>query len=341
MNSSQNEPRRKRGRDFSIEKLEERQLLSAGQGSTFAIMPGAVATAGKVSTVQFKIDPSQFTGGRGGRILLGIDVAATSGSTVAPEVVAVKDARGRNAGPIIRSVYTPQIIKAQKLKNPMTSAVLVRLQVPKAGHGPATYTVQIAGASRTTGNYLVGFYLPGDVAGTGKVMQTDLQTISSDLGATPTSSKYSFDADVNRDGRISATDLAFAAMNMGAKTTISPIISVNLDPTTDGPLKNRVTSSNPVRFTGVVTPNATVAFTEASGKSTGAVATADGSGDYSINVPLGDGSNTFKVTTTDAFGQVISGQIAPVTYTTNPPQAVTSPSQLAELMQSSSTSTTT
>ena len=160
------------------------------------------------------------------------------------------------------------------------------------------------GGAKTTGAYLLGFYLPGDVAGTGTVTTADLQTIKSDLGATPSSSNYSFDADVNRDGKISPADLAFASMNLGAKTTISPIITVNLDPATDGPLNDRITNHNPVHFTGTATPNATVTFTEINSNSPGATTTADGSGNYSIMVPLGNGSNTFQVTTTDAFGQI-------------------------------------
>ncbi len=43
------------------EALEERMVLSAGEGSTFAIMPGTVATAGQVSTLNFKVDPNLFT----------------------------------------------------------------------------------------------------------------------------------------------------------------------------------------------------------------------------------------------------------------------------------------
>ena len=203
MRSLQKVPRKQRGQNLSLEPLEDRQLLSAGQGSTFAIMPGTVSSAGQVSSVQFKVDPSQFTAPRGGKILLGIDVAAASGSTIAPEVVSVKNAQGRMVGGLIHSYYTAQVIKAQKLKSPVSSAIMVRIPVPKAGQGPATYTVQVKGGANTTGTYLVGFYLPGDVAGTGQVNATDIQTIKSDLGATPTSSKYSFDADVNRDGKIS------------------------------------------------------------------------------------------------------------------------------------------
>ena len=43
------------------ELLEDRMVLSAGEGSTFAIMPGSVTTAGQVSTINFKIDPTLFT----------------------------------------------------------------------------------------------------------------------------------------------------------------------------------------------------------------------------------------------------------------------------------------
>jgi hypothetical protein len=329
MNPSHKQPRTKRGRNVSLESLEERQLLSSGQGSTFAIMPGTIAKAGQVSTVQFKLDPSQFTAGRGGKILLGLDVAADPGSTLKPQILSIKTAEGHMAGGLIHSVYTPAIIKSKQLGNPLSSAVMVRLPVPKAGQAPVTYTVQVQGDYGTTGNYLVGFYLPGDVSGDGVVNQTDLQTIASKIGATPSSSNYTFDGDVNRDGKISRADLAFAAMNLGVKTTVSPVISVNLDPATDGPMHSRITNFRNVHFTGTATPGATVAFTEVNKNSPGATTTADASGSYSIMVPLGDGSNTFNVTTTDTFGQSISGQIAPVTYSLHPPVVINTPAQLA------------
>ena len=233
-------------------------------------MPGTISSAGQTTSIQFKIDPSQFTATKRGTILLGLDVAAASGSTVVPEIVSVKNASGRSAGPLIHAVYTAQIIKAQKLKDPISSAVMIKMPIPKTGAGAATYTVQIKGGANTTVRYLLGFYLPGDVAGTGQVTTADLQTIKQDLGATPSSSKYSFDADVNRDGVVSPADLAFADMNLGAKTTISPIVTVNLDPATDWPLNDRITNINPVHFTGTVTPNATVTFTEINGNSPGA-----------------------------------------------------------------------
>ncbi len=339
MNPSREQPRKRRGKGFSLEVREDRQLLSAGMGSTFAIMPGSVDKAGQTSSVQFKLDPSQFTPGRGGKIVLGLDVAADPSTSIKPQIVSIKQADGRIAASLHHSMYTPAIVKSKKLGSAVSSAVLVTLAVPKAGQPPAVYTAEVQGAYGTTGKYLLGFYLPGDTAGTGTVTSTDLQTIVSKFGLQSSSSNYSFDADVNRDGKISLADVKYASMNLGAKTTISPIIDVNLDPATDGPLHSRVTNFRTVHFTGTATPNSTVTFTEINKNSPGATTTTDSSGNYSIMVPLGDGSNTFNVTTHDAFGQTISGQIAPVTYSLNPPKVINTPADLATTTTTTSTST--
>jgi hypothetical protein len=94
-------------------------------------------------------------------------------------------------------------------------------------------------------------------------------------------------------------------------------------------MHTRITNFRTVHFTGAATPGAAITFTEINHNSPGATTTADTSGNYSIMVPLGDGSNTFNVTSTDPFGQTITGQIQPVTYTTTPPQPITNPSQLS------------
>ena len=66
MNPSKQKPHKRRGRNPALELLEDRQLLSAGQGSTFAIMTGAVNTAKQVSSVSFTINPNDFTARRQG-----------------------------------------------------------------------------------------------------------------------------------------------------------------------------------------------------------------------------------------------------------------------------------
>jgi hypothetical protein len=341
MNPSRQGSRPGRGSRLSLEALEGRQLLSAGMGSTFAIMPGIVEKAGETSSIEFRLDPAHFKAGRGGRILLGFDVAADPSTKIKPVIAGVREASGGRPLSLQHSFYTPEVVRAQSLNNPTSSAVTAMVRLPRPGQPPSAYVLQVRGNYETSGKYLVGFYLPGDANGDGMVDSSDLKLIRAKLGATPSSSNYSFDADVNRDGKISRIDLSKASQNLGVKTTISPIIDVNLDPATDGPMRTRMTNFRTVRFTGTATPNATVTFTEVRQNSPGATTTVDATGHYSILVPLGDGSNTFKVTTSDGFGQSISGTIAPVTYTPTPPVVVNTPQEAAAVAARSGGSTTT
>ena len=65
------------------EVLEDRVVLSAGQGSTFAIMPGSVIDAGHRSRPSSsRCHPTMFTTPkRNGDILLGIDIAAATSTS--------------------------------------------------------------------------------------------------------------------------------------------------------------------------------------------------------------------------------------------------------------------
>jgi hypothetical protein len=313
------ELRRTRHRSFfTPEVLEDRMVLSAGEGSTFAIMPGKVTTAGQVSTINFKIDPTMFTAPRkNGKLVIGVDVAAAASSSSAtpasltPEIVSITDSSGH----VIRAQHTkydPKVAKANKLGNAPTSAVTFTVAVPKTGEPAANYSLQVKGLQSTTGQYLVGFYLPGDVAGTGTVTKADLQTIRKAEGMTAQNSSYNFDSDVNRDGIINKKDLMLAKKDLGASTIVSPVVSVNLDPASN-PAATRTVPFSTVHFAGMVTPNSTVTFTDQNGGSP-TTTTADSTGAYSIMVPLVTGSNTFTVSTRDAFGQNISGAITPVVY---------------------------
>ena len=177
------------------------------------------------------VDDVLFTK-KNGDILLGIDIAAAStsstASTLKPEIVSVKNAAGKTIK-VEHATYNPKVAKANKLGDKSTSAVLVSLKVPK-GAATANYTVQVQGLQGTTGSYLVGFYLPGDIAGTGQVTKADIETIKQDKNMTAESSNYNFDADVNRDGVINGNDVKLAKEDLGASTAVSPVVSVNLDP---------------------------------------------------------------------------------------------------------------
>ncbi len=193
------------------------------------------------------------------------------------------------------------------------------MPVPATGQPAADYTVQVKGLGGTTGQYLLGFYLPGDVAGTGNVTKADIQNIKSLVGKNADDTKYNFEDDLNRDGIINGQDVKIGEENLGASTLVSPVVSVNLDPASD-PAANRISPFSTVGFTGQVTPDATITFLDqASGSTTST--TADSSGNYSIIVPVTTGSNTFTVTTMDGFGQSISGAISPVVY--SPPASNT------------------
>jgi hypothetical protein len=309
--------------------LEDRVVLSAGQGSTFAIIPGTVTTAGQVSTVNFKLDPTMFTTPkRNGDIELGIDIAAasptssTTAATLEPQIVSVTDASGHTVR-VQHSKYNAKVAKANKLGDTQTSASLVTLKLPANGQSAAEYSVQVKGLNSTTGMYLLGFYLPGDVAGTGQVTNADLKTIKKDRGLTAESSSYNFDADVNRDGVINGQDLSLAKKAIGESTAVSPVVSVNLNPASN-PAANRTVPFSSVEFDGNTTPGATVTFVDQQGGSSTS-ATADAkTGAYTINVPLVTGSNTFTVTTLDAFGQSITGAITPVVYSPSAANAPTS-----------------
>jgi hypothetical protein len=314
------ELRRTRRRSlFTPEVLEDRMVLSAGEGSTFAIMPGSITTAGQISTIDFKIDPTMFTAPRkNGKLVLGVDVAAATSSTsssttstITPEIVSITDPSG-HAIRAQHTKYDPKVAKANKLGNSPTSAVLFSVTVPKTGQPATDYSVQVKGLNSTTGQYLLGFYLPGDVAGTGTVTKADIQTIKKADGMTAQNSAYNFDEDVNRDGIINGQDVKIAQEDLGASTQISPVVSVNLDPASN-PAADRTVPFSTVHFAGEVTPDATVTFVDQNGGST-TTTTADSTGAYSIMVPLVTGSNTFTVTTQDAFGQTISGSITPVVY---------------------------
>lgn len=335
MKNSSESPRAPRRRHLTPEVLEDRMVLSAGQGSTFAIIPSAVTTAGKVSDVSFTLTSSTFTAAKRmhGRIMLGVDVTAltpagssssnlpTTATAVKPEVMSVREANGRVIH-VQHTTYYPKLARANHLGHTPTSAALFSVRVPKNGQGPATYTVQVRGLDHTTGKYLLGFYLPGDANGNGTVNSTDLTAIKSVRGDAATNNNYSFDADVNRNGIINRQDIRLARMNLGASTTISPVVSVNLDPASD-PNGNRTSPYSVVHFAGKVSPDATVTFVNQNNHNAKTTATANSTGAYTIMVPLASGSNTFTVTTHDSFGQSISGAISPVVY--SPTSAANTP----------------
>lgn len=320
MSHSKNASRRKSVLGPAVEGLETRQVLTGGAGSTFAIVQGTVETSNQKVNVPFSVASTEFTAPKGGKLIIGIDVAPQTKSSVVPKVVGIVDETSKASIPVARTTYSKEVRAANTTLSPQTTAVVATLR--NVGVGVHKYDATVVGDKASTGSFLLGFYLPGDANGDGTVDKADLAKIKSDFGAGPKSANYDFAVDSNRDGKINMADYTIAKKNLGAKTIVSPVVSANLTPATDSGLQDRVTNIKTVLFDGVGTPGASITYVEENGKAATATTTVNAAGNYAIPLTLGDGSNTFQVTSTDGFGQKIQGLIAPVTYSVNAAPAV-------------------
>ncbi len=253
MKSTTSSKRRACDARFSPERLESRELLTGSGGDTFAVIPGTIAKAGGTAEVQFTINPANFTVPKKG-LLLGIDVAADPSSTLKPEVTAVVAPSGAKLA-VSHSVYTKGLPSGSQSAGQMTTAALTTVKLnPKSPTSPVTYTVDVKGLKGTSGQFLLGFYLPGDTSGTGTVTETDVTNVIAALGSIGGQTKYNFNADANRDGKISAVDLKDTMINLGATTNILPTVSANLNTTGFLDSTQQVTTSPTVQYTGATTP---------------------------------------------------------------------------------------
>jgi hypothetical protein len=300
--------------EFGPEVLETRELMTGG-ANTFAIIPGTVDKVNGTSSITFTIDSQHFKLPRRA-VTMGIDVVANSGSTIKPLISSVDDPHGNIVPQTFHSIYDPHLSHLAVASGKGTSAVLSPLKLyPHQPSKPASYVVHTDALGKTSGGYLLGFYLPGDANGDGKVDKTDIQIIKSEMGARAGQANYNFNADANRDGRIGKIDLAFAQENLGVSTNLSAVVQANYDSSHDiGGLSQRVSSIPQAHFTGTASPGATITFSQVQKTVPDTTTTADSAGNYSIVVPLANGVNTFNVTVKDSFGQVITGQLAPVSY---------------------------
>jgi hypothetical protein len=191
-------------------------------------------------------------------------------------------------------------------------AVLVPLS--GATNKPVTYTTHVLGESGTTGAYILGYYLPGDADGDGKVEQADVQAVRKAIGSIVGDSDYVFDADTNRDGRVGLNDLQVAQRNLGLSTTVTPVVTANLDPVSDSGVPDRITVFQDVIIAGNGTPGATITYSEVDKKTPDVSKTIAADGTYTVTLTLAEGKNNFHVTYVDPFGQTISGNIAEIEY---------------------------
>jgi len=314
-------PRKNHQCMFEIQdaQLERRDVPASNLGNTFAIVPGEITKAGDGAVIQVKLTSDLFTLPKG-KATLGVAVAATTASTVQPMISKVVN--GSN-----KSVIQPpdntggKAVKAAVITTKAATPSLLNVQLGR-GQKSSSYTVSVKDKASTTGNFLSGFYLPGDANGDLKVDKTDLAAIKSLMGVKVGDTKYSFNADSNRNGIIDNADMKLSQGNQGVAVKVTPMITARLDPASDTGTADRITDVRSVKFQGVATPGSTVTYTEVDSKTPPVSTQADATGNYTVTASLADGSNLFRVNATDAFGQTISGLLAPVTYQANPPGKV-------------------
>jgi hypothetical protein len=304
---------------FEIQGNElERRAVPANMGNTFAIVSGEVVKAGELSQVKVNFDKNLFTLPKG-KATIGVAVAPVSGGTVSPAISKVVNQANKS----VAQASTPasrKISAAQSTTSTVPKPVIFNVQLGR-GSAASTYTVSVKDQKTGTGNFLSGFYLPGDANGDLKVQKSDVDLIKGAIGAKTGDQKYNFNADSNRDGVIDNTDVKLAQQNMGVAVKVNPVITARLDPANDTGAADRITDQRNVNFQGVATPGSTLTYTEVDSKVQPVTAKADATGNYTITVGLADGNNLFRVTSTDPFGQSISGLLSPVTYRTDPPAA--------------------
>lgn len=294
------------------EAMEARQLLTGGAGNTIALIPQVIDKPGGAATVEVKIDPTVFKASRQGSILLGIDVAPQSTSTAKPRIKSVTlNEGGTTAATNGRSAVTKTKTVALQREAKSTAVLVPVSWNTKQASKPIAVRTKIVGQKGTTGNLLVGYYLPGDVNGDGTVDRADIKVINKAMGGRAGDTKYDFDSDANRDGVIDARDKSLAQQNLGASSVVTPVVTADIE---KGAIvgNDRSTTKDSITFSGIATPGASISYVETQNRVPIKAAIVDGTGKYSITVPLAVGSNTFRVTTNDPFGQSISGTITPV-----------------------------
>lgn len=297
--------------------LERREVPASSLGNTFAIVPGEIVKAGEAAQVKVNLTKDLFTLPKG-KATLGVAVAATTASTVKPEIATVVN--GANKSVVQSSAPATKAIKAAVATPATTTAkpTFLKVQLGK-GQTSASYSVGVKDKNATTGNFLSGFYLPGDANGDLKVDKADIAAIKSAIGAKTGAANYNFNADSDRDGTITQSDVKLGQQNLGVAIKVQPSITARLDPASDTGTADRITDVRNVTFQGVATPGSVVTYSNVEGSGTPASTTADATGNYTLSVPLLDGANVFGVKATDKFGQTISGTLSPVTYQANPP----------------------
>lgn len=288
--SSHVDPRRRRvGRDPSLDRLEDRTLLSGAGGSKFAVYQGKMVVTPSESYT-LVVDRFGFRPGAGNRVLLKIDAQATDG-TLDPGAVGASSSNPRG----LRTIAQRDDVGDGKGSTTIVSA------------GPGALTIRPTAEGSTQGGYEIGVSLAGDVNGDYKVDRTDLIAIRSAIGKTGPAESVLAGTDVDGDGVTTFRDWNLAFRNFGASTSYRPReltsgVASSDDPDGDDRVDADVSKT---QLVGKAAPGSTIKLDVDGDGTYNATTTAGADGSYHFTVDLALGVNVFGLRAASPDGQVV------------------------------------
>lgn len=288
--SSHVDPRRRRvGRDPSLDRLEDRTLLSGAGGSKFAVYQGRLVVAPSESYT-LVVDRHGFRPGAGNRVLLKIEAQATDGA-LDPGAVGLNSSNPRGV----------QVISQRDDVGDGKGSSTI------ASVGPGALAIRPTAEGSTQGGYEINVSLAGDVNGDYKVDRTDLIAIRSAIGKVGPAESTLAGTDVDGDGVTSFRDWNLAFRNFGASTSYRPRdLTVGVSPSDDPDGDDAVDEDvSKTQLVGRAAPGSTIKLDVDRDGAFDATTTAGADGSYRFNVNLNPGVNKFDLRAAAPDGQVV------------------------------------
>ncbi|MFO0954115.1 MAG: hypothetical protein U0835_23765 [Isosphaeraceae bacterium] len=284
----------------SLERLETRWVLSSASPTgpgTFVTVPGVVKNPGVVAPVTVPLAANRFQARH--TTIFGLTARPGDGTNLRPAVVAARGLAGQHVGLLTGAGYQPGI-------NYGARAYL------KAGT-PGPVGVGVAGRAGTTGPFLLGADLPGDVNGDGQVTLADLQQFAqTPFPAGRGSANYNPALDFNRNGQVGQDDVRLLLRNLAPLSPASKPLQLQLKIAPEDAARGdvpahtgAVTHQRTVTIVGHATPGSAVFFDSGLGDYTfsGKLLVPDAQGDFRITVTNREGLNNYNFLAVDNFGR--------------------------------------
>ena len=233
---------------FGCESLEGRSLLTATGVTPFAELTGQLTAANQTSQVVFQLNPGQLKSDQASTVVLGFKVAPASGSAVSPKIVSASGPNGQLTPLAIADHGETALDRSARQTHLFTRVIPLTTQ-------SQSLTVNVAGITSKTGDYIVDAYLAGDVNGDGTVDATDLAAVQTAYGTRAGQSNYNAAADINGDGRVGCIDRTLTRINLGAHEVATAAVAATATPTpTPTPVAIPTAVATPVSLVPDATP---------------------------------------------------------------------------------------